>query len=99
VDDLWPTSSPGQHPELLAETMRELRRISREGTENELGNRLYALAANPLPGGLSRRDMAIAAERPEAEVQQLIATFHEADLRCRRNATAEHLRRHPVPFA
>lgn len=73
TDDLWPTSTPqGCRPEFQAEDMRELRMFSREGREHELGYRLVALAQR---WSLSLQDMAIAAERPESAVMQIITTF------------------------
>lgn len=55
--------------------MQLLRTLSREGRMNELGYKLVALAAH---WSLSLRDMAIATERTEAEVRQLITEFPRA---------------------
>jgi hypothetical protein len=70
--------------------MRLLRSLSREGRLNELGYKLVALAVHD---SLSLRDMAVATERAEGEVMQIIAEFREHEALCRRNAVQERLRR------
>jgi hypothetical protein len=98
VNDLQPTRlpRPGSVPGFEAEEMQLLRRLSREDRMNELGYKLVALAAH---GSLSLRDIAIATERTEPEVMQLIAEFREHEELCRRNAARERLRRCAPQFA
>lgn len=101
ADELWPTrpkrmARPEQQAESEgreAELMRELNTYSREGRAHELGERLYALAANPL-GPLAIEDMAIATERTVAEVQRIIDEFRDADQRGKQASADDLVRRH-----
>lgn len=97
TDALWPTMPPrhGCRPEREAEDMRELRIFAREGRENELGYRLVALAQR---WNLRLPDMAIATERSESEVMQIITTFQEHEQMCRQNEVADRVRRHALTF-
>lgn len=76
--------------------MRNLRVLSRERREHELGYKLVALAHT---SSLSLRDMAIATERSESEITATIQSFYAHELMCKRNAVAERLRRMRPQFA
>jgi hypothetical protein len=75
-----------------AELMRELNAYNRKGQANELGERLYALAANPL-GPLRIEDMAVATDRTAADVQGVIDEFRNADLMHKQARAADLIRR------
>lgn len=96
AESLRPTRTPhGCDPDRQAEDMRTLRRLSGEGFNgaHELGELLLALDQYPT---LCRHDMAVATGRDELEIARIIEEFRSAEIRCKRNATAEHLRRHSM---